>query len=92
MIHMSKHESYDEPPNKPFFRGRKRPSSPTPPPTAPEAKRPSAVALSPGRKVNLRSELIDQLQKWHNLRDIGAISPKEYEDLQQTILADIKTL
>lgn len=40
MIQMSKHDSYDEPPDKPFFRGRKRPGFPSP--STPTSKRPPA--------------------------------------------------
>ena len=72
-----------------FFRGQERSRSGSPP-SVPEKKRPATA--SPARKVNMRSELIDQLQKWHNLREIGAISLKQYEELQQTILTDIKAL
>ena len=48
--------------------------------------------VSPGRKVRVRSELIDQLDKFHKLKESGAVSSAEYEELRSIILSDIKTL
>ena len=77
MIHTKKHESYDYPPDKPFF-GKSR--------------KPSSECLSPGKRINMRSECIDQLEKWHRLMECGAISNEEYKELQETILKDIKNM
>ena len=75
MIHTHKHESLDNPPNKSFF-GKKNPSS--------------AGGVSPGKRISLRSECINQLDKWHQLKEHGVITPEQYEELQKTILVDIK--
>ena len=75
MIHTHKHDSLDVPPNKPFF-GKKKSTD--------------AVAVSPGKRINLRSECITQLDKWHQLKERGVISKEQYEELQKTILTDIK--
>ena len=48
--------------------------------------------MSPGREVNMRNELIDQLDKWHKLLDSGVISPCEYGELRNKIISDIKEL
>lgn len=53
---------------------------------------PAIVVTSPGRRVSIRSECIDQLQKWHALLDCGAISKDQYDELQATILSDIRKL
>ena len=45
--------------------------------------------MSPGERINMRSECIDQLEKWHRLMESGAISAQQYHELQQTILSDI---
>ena len=45
--------------------------------------------VSPERKVR---ELIDQLDKFHKLKESGDVSSAEYEELRSTILSDIKTL
>lgn len=82
LIQMSKHESYEAPPDKPFFGKRKMGSK-----TATPA---SAVGISPSKRIDLRSKCIDQLDKWHALMERGAISSNEYKDLQATILSDIK--
>ena len=66
--------SYDEPPKKPFFKG-----------TAPTTQ-----GMSPAKRITLRSECIDQLEKWHKLMERGAISMEQYKDIQDTILNDIK--
>ena len=76
MIHMKKHDSYEYPPDKPFFGKQRKPTT--------------AAALSPGRRINMRSECIDQLEKWHKLMECGAISNEQYAELKDTILKDIK--
>jgi hypothetical protein len=49
----------------------------------------SSVAVSP-KKISIRSELIDQLEKLHRLMDCGAITEEQYKELQGTILSDIQ--
>lgn len=98
MYHLQTHDSLDIPPDKPFFQGnvKKRSSSLTSSgERTPESKRAAVTTragVSPGRRVNIRSELIDQLKKCQDLVDTGAISKEIFEDLQHTILDDIKTL
>ena len=79
MIHLKKHSSYDTPPNKPFFGSKKGGTSGS-----------SVCVHSPGKRINMRSQCIDQLDKWHALMEKGAISSKEYGELQKTILDDIE--
>ena len=49
----------------------------------------SAVAKS---RVSVRSELLDQLGKWHKLNEAGVVSDDEYEELKKNILSDIRQL
>lgn len=74
-IQLGHHDSYDDPPSKPFFGS---------------TKSGSFSAASPGKRIRMRSECIDQLTKWHKLLDTGAISSEDYKDMHSTILADIK--
>lgn len=74
MINTNKHDSLDIPPDKPFF-GKSRKES---------------VGVSPGKRISLRSECINQLDKWHQLKERGVISGDQYDELQKTILTDIK--
>ena len=48
--------------------------------------------MSPGRKVNIWSELINQLDKWHKLLDSSMSTQNEYDKLKGKILSDIKEL
>ena len=80
MIQMKKHSSYDAAPLKPFF--AKRGESP--------ATQEAPSAISPLKKITLRSECIQQLSQWHQLMEKGAISAEDYRDMQQTIFKDIK--
>ena len=41
--------------------------------------------MSPGRKVSIRMELIDQLEKWNQLHTSGVIDENEYQELRKTI-------
>ena len=92
MLHIGTHDSTQDPPDKPFsrFSKLKHPDREELVST-PEAKK-AAVSHSPGRRVNMRSELIDQLKKCSELVDSGAISDEIFHDLQTTILSDIKNL
>lgn len=77
MIQLKKHSSLEKPPNKPFFHCAKSAES-------------GPVGISPSKRITLRSECIDQLDKWHKLMERGAITQEEYKDLQSTIMSDIK--
>lgn len=89
LIRYGKHDSTDEPPDKPFWKGHKRHDVSQ----VPSAKRFATVAnVSPIKKVSVRSELLDQLAKWHKLNENGVVSNEEYEELKKTILSDIKEL
>ena len=86
LIRLGKHDSMDDPPDKPFWRGRKRKN---------EFSQPSPrkiAGISPSKKVSVRSELLDQLSKWHTLNQTGVVSDEDYEDLKKNILQDIKQL
>ena len=73
MIHMRKYESYETPSDKPFFgKSRKKVLS-----TATEA------VISPSKRLNMRSECIDQLDKWYKLMERGAMSPEQYKNYRQ---------
>jgi hypothetical protein len=77
---MKKHSSYDEPPDKPFFRSSHKPSS-TSTPTS---------AVSPGKRINMRGQCVDQLLKSHQLFEKGVLSQEQYEEFQASILNDVK--
>lgn len=83
MIELKKHDSYDSPPDLPYFRKRKES----------EVKATSSDeqshTLSPCKRIRLRSECIDQLNRWHDLLEKGEISKEQYEKLQKTIMADM---
>ena len=91
MINMKTWTSLDEPPNKPFFTpGRKRSNAECSTSVeTPATKKPPSIA-SPGRTVRVRTELIDQLDKFHKLKESGALSSTEYDELRSNILSDIK--
>ena len=81
MIYMDK-AGYENPPDKPFFKNRNRKSVPLS----------SSSTASPKKRIELRSECMDQLQKWHNLLDKDVISKEQYDELREKILKDITDL
>ena len=68
MIQMRNYESYDNLPDKPFFRSKATSSKPI-----------TSDSLSPGHRISYRSQCINQLDKWHLLMERGAISPEQYK-------------
>lgn len=99
LIQIGKQHSYDEPPNFPFFVGRRKDISKN------NAARDSLSAdahssstttsttstsvISPGKRINLRTECIQQLQRLGELLEKGNITHEQYEKLQSNILSDI---
>ena len=94
LINVEKHGSYEDPPDLPYFRGFKKPkideaadSSSCTSPTQESSTATGATAAT--ASVSLRSECIDQLDKWHVLLKKGAISQSHYEEIQSLIMKDI---
>lgn len=86
-IHMKTHASYDEPPDKPFFKARgsnKQSKSSELPPTA------VCGTISPSKRINLRSQCMDQIEKWHQLFTKGIISKEQHEELVEKMWNDNK--
>lgn len=50
----------------------------------------STGGISPGKQIGLRTELINQLDRWHQLLEKGAITQDQYQELQEKILSDVK--
>ena len=95
LIQMKKHSSFDDPPNYPFFRGYTKRVAQQDVSTTP-VKQGNAVVrvspgVSPGKRLSMRSELIDQLGKCVSLLEKGALSQEEYDELQKNIKTDIKS-
>ena len=78
MMMMKKHDSYDRPPDKPFFKQKE--------------EQPATGIRSPGRRIHYRSECMNQLDKWHSLLQCGVITQEQYTEMQESILSDIKKL
>ena len=78
LIQMKKHSSYEEPPDKPFFRSSHK------------SAHTSTSTLSPGKRINMRGQCVDQLLKFHELFEKGVIPKEQYEEFQASILSDVK--
>ena len=63
-------------------------SSPTMPATVSSATT-SATTLSPFKRMQYRSECMDQLAKWYALLQKGGISEQHYKDMQTLIMEDM---
>lgn len=90
LIHVEKHDSCDHPPDLPYFRHsgvKKRKVDEEPDPEPKSLPVPSIATAT--ERVSLRSECIDQLDKWHALLTKGAISQSHYAEIQALIMKDI---
>lgn len=79
LLQMGKHESYDHAPDKLFFKQGKK-----------HVSKAAATTVSPGKRLQMRSECITQLDKWHQLMEKGAITDDQYKEIQGNIMSDIK--
>lgn len=79
MLQMKTHDSYEEPPKKPFFKAAQK-----------DASSKASDTMSPGKRIQYRSQCIDQLDKWHDLKKRGVITESQYAEMQDAILSDIK--
>ena len=89
VIHIGKHSSRYIPPDQPFFRESHRKTSISGSVSSTAVPTSSSVAVSPGKRVSLRSECINQLDKWHSLLEKGIISQEQYDKMQKTIMSDM---
>lgn len=91
LIEMKKHESLETPPDLPFFRGNRSPRQKEgdKAPTTPSKTATNMVGISPGKKIHMRTECIEQLQKVGDLLEKGNISQEQYDKLQKAIMNDI---
>ena len=84
-IHMKMHFSYDEPPDKPFFKNKSARSS-----AVPDLPSATGVSVSPGKRISLHSQCIEQIDKWHQLYEKGVISEEQYKEIVDKVWDDIK--
>lgn len=84
LIQMKKHSSYDVPPNKPFWKVRSDKSS------SDSNGSSSEVTVSPCKRINLRGQCVQQLLQFHELLEKGGISQEQYDDMQSTIMGEVK--
>ena len=98
MIHLKKHHSRDNAHDKPFFSGSrsKKPSvscestHPIPSTSTSGNSSPLPTGILPDKRIQLRSQSMQQLEMWHSLYEKGAVEEEEYKKVQDNILSDIK--
>ena len=48
------------------------------------------VTVSPGKRVNLRGQCVQQLLQLHELLEKGGINKGQYDEMQSTIMDELK--
>ena len=92
LIQMNKHTSYEEPPNKKFWKtsssaGSSQGSSSSSGASVGSTK---SVLDSPGKRVNLRGQCIDQLHRLQQLFSDGGITEDQYMEMKESIMKEVK--
>ena len=83
---MGKHNSYEKPPNLPYFG---KGGCGTKDKQKSQNAQPVEICSSPSKCLRLRGECIEQLSRWHTLLEKGAISVQQYDELKKTIMGDL---
>ena len=79
LVQMKKHDSLEVAPDKPFWRNKKKSISSS-----------TGAVVSPSKRISLRGQCVEQLQKWHVLLESGGIDKVQYDEFKATIMSDIK--
>ena len=96
MIQLDKHSSLENPPVGRFFKSPNQNKSSESSATATgetiaATQSPAEpTVLSPAKRVTLRTQCIEQLERWHNLMKSGGITKEQYDELQASILSEVK--
>ena len=100
MIQLDKHSSLESPPVGRFFKSPNQSKSSdsessatatvTGETTAASQSSAEPTMLSPTKRVMLRTQCIEQLERWHNLMKSGGITKEQYDELQGSILSEVK--
>lgn len=83
LINVKKHESLDEPPDMPFFRGKNKSI------TSISGATSMACASHSDSKIHACTELLNQLSKLSDLLSNKCISQEQFDKLQKNILQDL---
>ena len=81
---MKKHQSFDDPPDKPFFRGSSKKVFKQKSSDIPNVTGMVHEGISPSKQIDLCTELLDQLSA---LLDKGIIDHAKYEQLHDSVIA-----
>ena len=88
---MKTHSSYDDPPDKPFSRaGNSKHTKSLDKQDLPSTAAQASDPISPGKRINLRSKCMDQIEKWHQLFMKGIILEEQHKELVDKVWNDIK--
>ena len=92
LIQMNKHASYEEPPNKKFWKtpdsaGSSQGTSSSKSSSLGSSK---SVLDSPGKRVSLRGQCIDQLHRLQQLYTDGGITEDQYAEMKESIMKEVK--
>ena len=92
LIQMNKHDSYEEPPNKPFFRNTRKRGSSSAISSVSNASAAITPHVSPSKAVDLRMKNYQQLRYLQSLYDDGIINDTELADQKSSIMLSLKNL
>ena len=81
LIQMNKHNSYDNAPDKPFWKVKAADNK--------QKSSTSGCTVSPSKRVNLRGQCVTQLLQLHQLLERGGISKEQYDDMKATIMGEV---
>lgn len=89
---MGKHGYLDDPPNLPFFTGRKCSAQQHVEESSLSTRQTASSVqdLSPAKKVHMQVESTKQLAEWHALLQQGIVTKEQYNEIQGLILKDMK--
>ena len=93
---MKKHSSYDNPPDKPFWKTTKKSKSATSGSTSASlilgCNEGSSSRDSPGKRINMRGKCMEQLLQLHKLFENGVVTMEQYEEMKSDIMGEVKKL